>query len=405
MTIGMEKSQDKEGTQMNDQTQSTALALPEPTTLATMFKAENGLDPLLNKIKADALNMVKDLDPAVKKDRELMKSAANKVSLSKAEIDRRGKDLTEAQRREVNAVNAGRKVAEAFLSALRDQVRKPADDWEAAEATRVDGHKAALAKFDEGRVDAFADPDAIKDIMARATTFYGSRDWQEFAPRAKELLEACTTKWQRDLDAAEARVAREAELEVLRAEKAARDEADRLRAEAEAREALRIEAEKREAERLRLEAEKAEADRVAAEKAEADRIAKIEADKLAAAKAAQEQAEARAKAEAERSAQAARDREAALLQAQADADARHANELADARAREEAAAQAERDRLEAQMKAEADARAKREADQAHRARIKADIAAALASMAGSATPDAIADALICGKIPHVTVVM
>lgn len=307
MAIGMEKSQDKEGTQMNDQTQSTALALPEPTTLATMFKAENGLDPLLNKIKADALNMVKDLDPAVKKDRELMKSAANKVSLSKAEIDRRGKDLTEAQRREVNAVNAGRKVAEAFLSALRDQVRKPADDWEAAEATRVDGHKAALAKFDEGRVDAFADPDAIKAIMARATTFYGSRDWQEFAPRAKELLEACTAKWQRDLDAAEARVAREAELEALRAEKAARDEADRLRAEAGAR--------------------------------------------------------------------------------------------------EEAAAQAERDRLEAQKKADADARSKREADQAHRARIKADIAAALASMAGSATPDAIADALICGKIPHVTVVM
>ena len=53
-------------------TDSTELALPTTMALATMFKAENGLDPLLNKIKADALAMVKDLDPAVKKDRDFM---------------------------------------------------------------------------------------------------------------------------------------------------------------------------------------------------------------------------------------------------------------------------------------------------------------------------------------------
>jgi vacuolar-type H+-ATPase subunit H len=133
-------------------TESTELALPTTMALATMFKAENGLDPLLNKIKADALAMVKDLDPAVKKDRDLMRSAAFKVSQSKAEIDRRGKELTEAQRKEVAVVNAGRNVAETFLNTLRDQVKKPADDWEAKEAARITAHKDGLAKFDEGRV-------------------------------------------------------------------------------------------------------------------------------------------------------------------------------------------------------------------------------------------------------------
>ena len=48
---------------------------------------------------------------------------------------------------------------------------------------------------------------------------------------------------------------------------------------------------------------------------------------------------------------------------------------------------------------------KREADQAHRSKIHADIAAALQSMSGSATPSAIASAIMDGKIPHVVAVL
>lgn len=395
---------------MDGSNQSTALALPEPTTLATMFKAENGLDPLLNKIKSDALAMVKDLNPSSKKDRDLMKSAANKVSLSKAEIDRRGKELTEAQRKEVAAVNAGRKVAETFLADLRDQVRKPADDWEARDAARIDAIKLRLTAFRPTHVPSASE--GLRMLIAEIEGVTIDATWQEFQAEATEAKALCLNRLDDHLNAAVERdeaaalAARQAaELEALRAEKAARDEADRLRAEAEAAEARRVEEAKQEAERQRLAAERAEAERIAAEKAEAARHAQIEADKVAAAKLAQEQAEARAKAEAERAAKEAADREAALLQAQADADARHAQELAEAKAREEAAAQAERDRIAAQAKVEADARAKREADQAHRDRIKADISAALAAMAGAATPDAIAEALIAGKIPHVKVSM
>ena len=368
-------------------TDSTELALPTTMALATMFKAENGLDPLLNKIKADALAMVKDLDPAVKKDRDLMKSAANKVSMSKAEIDRRGKELTEAQRKEVAAVNAGRKVAETFLADLRDQVKKPADDWEAKEAARITAHKEGLAKFDEGRVDAMSEPTLIQQMIDKAKAFHAGRVWEEYAPQADALLRNCLTKWQADLDAANLRIAQAAELEALRAEKAARDEADRIAREAADAEAARVAQAAQDAENARIAAEQ-----------EAARQAKIEADKLAAAEQARVDAEAKAKADAEQAAKDTADREAALAQ-------RHADELAEVKAATERAAQAERDRIAAAAREEAYARAKREADADHRAQVKADIVAALSAMAGKATPDAIADALMSGAIPHTKVTL
>lgn len=396
---------------MNEISQpATALALPEPATLATMFKAENGLNPLLDKIKADALAIVKDLDPANKKDRDLMRSAAFKVSQSKAEIDRRGKDLTEAQRKEVAAVNAGRSVADRFLSALRDQVKKPAEDWEAKDAARIEAIKLRMTAFRPMHVPSASD--GLRALIAEVEAVTVDASWQEFQTEAAEAKAMCLNRLDEHLqaaimrdEAAELAARQAAELEALRAEKAARDEADRLRVEAEAAEARRIDEAKQEADRLRIAAERAEADRIAAERAEAALVAQIEADKIAAAKLAQEQAEAKAKAEAERVAKEAADREAALLQAQADAAARHAKEIVEAKAREEAAAQVERDRIAAQIRAEADARAKREADQAHRSKIHADIAAALQSMSGSATPSAIASAIMDGKIPHVVAVL
>jgi hypothetical protein len=88
-----------------------------------------------------------------------------------------------------------------------------------------------------------------------------------------------------------------------------------------------------------------------------------------------------------------------------EAAAQHKRDLEAAALREADAAQRERDRIAAEREAEAAARAKREADQAHRAKIAADIADALRTMSGRATPEAIAEALMTGAIPHVTVNM
>ena len=375
---------------MNDQTAiSTELALPQPASLAVLFKTENGINPLLDELEAKARAEANGLTVATKKGRDALVSLAFKVSKSKAELDRQGKALTEQQRTEINAVNASRKVASDRLDALRDEIRAPVTEWEATEEARVQSLKDRLAAIDADRVDITYSSELIQSVHDEIAALAIGPDWAEYRDIAEAKQSAALSKLAGYLTAAKDREAQAAELAKLRAEADARAEADRARAEQEAAqaEAERADAEAKrvaieQAERARLASEKAEADRIAAEKAEVERQAQVERDKLAAAEAATIEAEQRAAKE------------------RAEADARHQKELADAKAREEAAAQRERDRIANEAKAEADARAKREADQAHRSKIKGDISRALAALAGASTPDDIADALMAGKIPH-----
>lgn len=357
-----------------NQTTSTALALPEPVQLDVMFKSENGLDPLLAQIEASALAMVKDLNPENKKDRDLMKSAANKVSLSKAEIDRRGKELTEAQRREVNAVNAGRRIAEGFLSALRDRVRKPADDWDAMDRARIERCKGVISAFVN---HGMTGEEASSDIRAKAENMKAvavGDDFQEYQDQAIAARDAALTTLRILYAAAKVREDQAAELDALRAEKEARAEADRIATE------------------------------IAAQAAEDARVKQAEADRQEAARVQAEEIAARVLAE---KAKAVQD---ALDQARIDAEKKAAQDAADAAKREadiraefEASAAKERDRIAQTQAATEAARAKREADTAHRDRIASDIADALRTMAGNAAPELIAVALMEGRIPHVTV--
>lgn len=364
---------------MTDMTQATgtALALPEPTALAVLFKAENGLDPLLARIEAEATAEAAQYSPETAKGRDALKSVAFRVVKSKTELERRAKELTEQQRREVAAVNAGRNAAVERLDALRDKIKAPAIAWEAAEADRIEKHKTRLAAIQNAAPETEAS-EAYRAIIARIEAMQITDAWQEFAADAGKAKDATLARLLAGLDAAEVREAQEAEIARLRAEAAAREEADRLRREAE----------------------EAEAARIAAEKAEAERLARIEREKQEAAERAAKAAEERAKAEAERTASEAAEREAALKRAAEEQAAQHQRELQEAKRREEAAAQAERDRIARENAAAEAARQKRAADEAHRAKIRADIAAALATMAGRATPEAIADALMAGLIPH-----
>ena len=360
---------------------STALALPEPTNLAALFKSENGLNGLLDKLESTVKAEAEKLDASTRKGRDGLTSLAYKVSQSKAEMDRQGLALTEKARAEIAAVNAGRKAAKERLDALRDETKKPVTEWEAKEAARVDAHKTALKTFDLDRATAQDAPADIIEVIASIEALTLGPSWEEFEEFAAAKSEAALAKYRADLAAAEKRVADEQELAKLRAEAAERARRDAEDAERKA------EAD-RQAERERLAAdaaERAEQERAAAVEREAQRQAQAERDREEAARIAAEAA----KAEAERAAK--------------EAEERHARELAEAKAREERAAQAERDRIAAEQRAKDEARAKREADHAHRERIRGDIIKALESMRGAATPGDIADALMGGKIPHVEV--
>ena len=225
-----------------------ALALPEGTALVALFKTEDGLDPLIARIAAEVRSHVPDLTTA--KGRDAIKSLAYKVSRSKTTLDEAGKQLTDEQRKAIATVDTARRKMREALDALRDEARKPLDEWEAAEATRIQNIKNRIDRLTnaaptEETTEAFA------ELIARVEAVNPEDgSWGEF------LMDAVRAK-----DATLRRLRDAAELHRLRAEAAARAEADRIAAEkAAAEEAERLEREA-EAERQR-QAEAAEADRV-----------------------------------------------------------------------------------------------------------------------------------------------
>ena len=413
---------------MTDQSTSTALALPEPTSLAAILKSGDGLDGLLSQLETAAREEASSLDATSKKGRDAMKSLAYRVSQSKAELDRQGLALTEAARKEIDAVNAGRRSAKERLDALRDEVKKPAIDWEAAEEQRVARHKEALSAFDVDHITALCTVDEIRPALAAVEASDLDESWEEFQPIAEAAKERALKKLRADLATAEQREAEQAELARLRAA-----EEERQRVEAEKREAeeeAKRQAEEAAAAAAKL-AERAENARayinqigigliggqqqsfgvliyeletklppLIAELGEhASALDELRATTLAKVNEKMEQKR------VEDEAQAERERQAAAEQAAKEAEERHQREMAEAKAREERAAEAERERIEAEKREQEKAAAKRAADKAHRVRILQEIADALGAMAGAATPALIAEALLDGRIPHVKVTL
>lgn len=369
---------------MNDMTEvtGTALALPEPVALAALFQTPDKIAALIASVEAEARAHVPDL--TTKKGRDAIASLAHKVARSKTALDSAGKDLNADLRAKISVVDEERRKIRDRLDALKSEVRKPLDEWEAAEQARLEALKARLDRLSNA-APAEDTSESIMAIIARVEATVIDDAWAEYLPHAAKAKDATLARLRKQLVATKAREDQVAELERLRAEAAAREEADRIRREAE----------------------EAEVRRIAAEKAEAERAAQIEREKQEAAA----EAEARAKAEADRLAQEAAARESALAREKQEAEERHARELSQAKAREEAAAQAERDRIEAERKAEADAAEKRRADADHANRIKAAIRDALVLLTASYGDDDmhlaadIAIAIYEGQIPHVKAVL
>ena len=378
---------------MSDTIEAGALATIPANALVAAFANPGGVEAILARIEADASAAAADLDVSTATGRKAIASLAYKVARSKTALDGTGKDVKADIQARVNAIDAERRICRERLDALADEIRKPLDEYEAAEKARIQGHEDALA-----RIEAAADTEGLTseqianrlELLAQAP----ERDWQEFRTRADRVTTNTTNA-----------------LKVALAETKAREEA-------EARAA---------AERAAEEARKAEEARIAAAEAQRVREERIAAE---AAEAARLEAEARARVEAEKAERAARDvREAAERQARqereakerAEAAARKAEEdriAAEQRAereRQEAAAKVEREKaaaVEAERKRLADeaAAAQAEADRraaniAHRKRINGAALAALIEHAGvsEAAGKAVIEAIARQQIPAVSI--
>lgn len=224
------------------------------------------LDDLLAKIREETTALVPDVSTVA--GRKEIASLAYKVARSKTTIDDAGKQLVADWKRQAGEVDAARKRASDYLDDLKDEIRRPLDDWE-AEQERIAREKAEAEE-------------AARQAEEAARLAEIERREAEIRAREEAIAKA-------EREAAEKAAAERAEKERTEREERIRQEAEE-RARREAAEAV---------ERARMEAEAAkEAARLAAERAEQERVeaaAKAERDRQEAIR----QAEQRAREEAE----------------------------------------------------------------------------------------------------------
>lgn len=237
----------------------TDLVVIEKQNAMAVFTTKEQLDPIIEQIEKEARSLVPDV--STRKGRDAIASMAHKVARSKTYIDNAGKDLVAELKALPKQIDESRRVVRERLDALKDEVRRPLNEWEAeqerikAEEAMTALHVEALemnARFDQELAARFeADHE-----LALLENYKFDREREEQRRQAEQAQRERDEQLQRE--AAE-KAQREAE-ERHRAdiEAAARREAE-VKARAEAAERQRIEAEQRaqrEAEEARLRAER-----------------------------------------------------------------------------------------------------------------------------------------------------
>lgn len=350
--------------------ETNIIALVETTPVIVLTDKQKYSD-FYNAMKAECDAHVPDL--STEAGRKKTASIAYKVARTKTAIDDAGKKLNEEARARINAVDESRREIRRQLDDLKDEVRRPLTEWEAAEELRTKECNDTIDLLRRYAV-VFADDtaDGIREDLndLRGIEIDGDK-FQTLAEIAENLKSTAVGVLEAALDRAEKAEADAKELEKLRAETAERE---------------------RVAEEERIAAE-AKAMAEAAAKTEADRKAKEEAYQQA-------RVEAAAKVAAEN--------------AKAEADRKHAEELAAEKRRAdelEAAANAEKARVAreaAAQKAEADRvaadQARRESDQAHRTNIMGEVKRALMTCdVTEPQARAIVLAIVGNNVPHTTI--
>ncbi|ENC6660112.1 hypothetical protein ABKY47_004650 [Aeromonas hydrophila] len=326
--------------QAKNDIEQTQLVIIEPTAAVTLFTEGDGIDAMLADIRKQAASLVPDITTV--KGRKEIASVAYAVAKTKTYLDGLGKDLT-AKYKEIPArIDANRKVIRDTLDALKDEVRAPLTQYEAAESARVEALKARLTRLDDLGFSASIEiASADLQVMLQEIEQNALDDsWQELLPQATVAKELAAKRLGETLAARQKYEAEQAELEQLRQKQAEQDRIDRERLIAEqAAEQARREEENRQ----RLERE--------------------------AAQHREQEAQRQAQAAREREEQARRDAEAAeVARQQAEANAARQAEEAATRAAEQ-----ERQRIEHEQRLKAEEDANRAADRAHRGRINSAI--------------------------------
>ena len=319
--------------QAKTETTQAQLVVIEPTSAVALFTEGEGVEAMLADIRKQATSLVPDLSTA--KGRKEIASIAFSVAKTKTYLDGCGKELTDKYKEIPRRIDANRKLIRDTLDALKDEVRAPLTQYEAAEEARVAALQSRLARLNElGSSASIEIAAADLQVMLNEVEQNALDDtWQELLPQATVAKELAAKRLGEALAARQKYEAEQAELEQLRQKQAEQDRIDRERLIAEqAAEQARREEENRQ----RLERE--------------------------AAQHREQEAQRQALAAREREEQARRDAEAAeLARQQAEANAARMAEEAAARAAEQ-----ERQRIELEQARKQQEEERRAADVEHR---------------------------------------
>lgn len=172
----------------------STIAVPAGTSLATIDAlvpeqvfAPGGIKAAVTVLKAEVRAQAASLDISTEKGRKQIASLAYKVAQSKTALDKIGKDLTADWQRQTNLVNEDRRYLRDEMDALKDEVRKPLDDYLASDAARIAAHEAALAEIEIlASVDGLT-ADQINERIWKVPAI-DARPWQEFRTRAERAI-------------------------------------------------------------------------------------------------------------------------------------------------------------------------------------------------------------------------
>jgi hypothetical protein len=242
----------------------------------------------------------------------------------KGSIERARKEAKAVHLERGRAVDETAKLLEATVLGLIEPHQAAIDEIEAEEQARIDAHKAVLERIAALAEGVTTSAEAIERLELLADI--DPTTLEEFSTAGINRHAEATERLQELRDDLLRQEQERAELEALRAEKAAREEAERIErirqeaieAERRQREAERL-AQQEEAERQRLEAqERANYERERAAAREVEALAAAESARQAQERAEQREREALAAAEQARQAEAARKAAEALRQQQAE---------------------------------------------------------------------------------------
>jgi len=231
-------------------TEETALVPIKPVDIPALFATEGAIDSILAEIEKRATDF--DADVGTAKGRKEIASIAHKVARSKTLIDGEGKKLVADMKAKTKAIDAERKKVRDFCDDLKERVRKPLDDWQAAEDERVAKHREAVEFITNlnNPLDTYGDTLSAEDLREKIrlleNTEIGS-GWEEFQDEGLREKETALKGLRVHLERQEKYEAEQAELERFRkaeAERQAKEEAERKERERkEYEERIRKEAE------------------------------------------------------------------------------------------------------------------------------------------------------------------